>query len=63
MLELSWKGNRPLNLGTDGVITRTFLQDNDSIIMEGYCQGNGYRIGFGDCRGKILPPLILDFKS
>ncbi|XP_075678103.1 fumarylacetoacetate hydrolase [Dermatophagoides pteronyssinus] len=61
MLELSWKGNKPLNLGTDGVITRSFLQDNDSIIIEGYCQGDGYRIGFGECRGKILPPLIMDF--
>ncbi|CAH3154098.1 unnamed protein product, partial [Porites evermanni] len=53
MLELSWKGTKPLDLG-EGV-TRKFLQDGDEVIMTGYCQGNGYRVGFGECRGKILP--------
>ncbi|KAI7693525.1 hypothetical protein SSS_05784 [Sarcoptes scabiei] len=60
MLELSWKGTKPLHLN-DGVITRTFLQDNDTVLFEGYCQGNGYRVGFGHCDGKLLPPLIMDF--
>ena len=53
MLELSWKGTKPLDLG-EGV-TRKFLQDGDEVIMTGYCHGNGYRVGFGECRGKILP--------
>lgn len=53
MLELSWKGTKPLDLG-EGV-TRKFLQDGDEVIMTGFCQGNGYRVGFGECRGKILP--------
>lgn len=53
MLELSWKGTKPVDLG--GGITRKFLQDGDEVIMTGYCQGNGYRVGFGECRSKILP--------
>ena len=30
-------------------------QDGDEVILTGWCEGNGYRIGFGDCVGKILP--------
>jgi len=32
-----------------------FLQDGDTLMMKGYCQGDGYRIGFGEVTGKILP--------
>ncbi|HRK89681.1 MAG TPA: fumarylacetoacetase [Anaerolineales bacterium] len=53
MLELTWRGERPLQL-PDGE-TRTFLQDGDIVTMKGYCQGDGYRIGFGEVTGKILP--------
>ncbi|XP_003225949.1 fumarylacetoacetase [Anolis carolinensis] len=53
MLELSWKGTKAINLG-DGQ-TRKFLQDGDEVIITGYCQGKGYRIGFGECSGKVLP--------
>ncbi|MGH0161037.1 UNVERIFIED_CONTAM: hypothetical protein FKN15_050142 [Acipenser sinensis] len=53
MLELSWKGTQTIDLG-DGQ-TRKFLQDGDEVIMTGYCQGKGYRVGFGQCRGKVLP--------
>lgn len=52
MLELSWKGTKPLELGNGE--TRKFLQDNDEVNMIGYCQGEGYRIGFGDCKGKVI---------
>ncbi|KAK6475094.1 fumarylacetoacetase-like [Huso huso] len=55
MLELSWKGTKTIDLG-DGQ-TRKFLQDGDEVIMTGYCQGKGYRVGFGQCRGKVLPAL------
>ncbi len=55
LLELTWRGERPIQL-PDGE-TRTFLQDGDTITMKGYCQGDGYRIGFGEVVGKILPPL------
>ncbi|CAH0480145.1 unnamed protein product [Peronospora belbahrii] len=54
MLELSWQGSRDVALGDSG-ITRKFLQDGDTVIMTGFCQGDGYRIGFGSCEGKILP--------
>ena len=42
---------------------RTFLEDGDSIILKGWCQGKGYKIGFGDCEGTVLPSnwtLILE---
>lgn len=58
LLELSWKGTKPLSLN-NGAVTRTFLQDNDSIILEGYCQANNYRIGFGRCEGTIQPALTV----
>ncbi|EKS42571.1 fumarylacetoacetase [Afipia clevelandensis] len=53
MLELSWGGAEPLDLG-DGV-QRSFLEDGDSLTMRGWCQGNGYRVGFGEVEGTILP--------
>lgn len=57
LLELSWKGTKPLTLN-DGS-TRTFLQDNDEVILSGFCQGNGYRVGFGKCSGVLLPANTL----
>lgn len=54
LLELSWNGQKPLTLA-DGVTQRSFLQDGDSVTMRGWCQGNGYRIGFGAVTGKVLP--------
>jgi len=53
MLELSWKGTKPLKM-SDGT-ERKFIQDMDTIIMSGYCQKNKLRIGFGDCVTKVLP--------
>jgi len=53
MLELAWKGTKPV-LMNDGT-TRTFLQDGDTVVMKGYCEKNGIRVGFGEVRGKILP--------
>ncbi|KAK3598007.1 hypothetical protein CHS0354_042361 [Potamilus streckersoni] len=53
MLELSWKGTKPLDLGNG--ITRKFLQDGDEVIMTGYCERDGYRVGFGTCTGKVIP--------
>lgn len=55
LLELCWNGERPLRL-SDGS-ERTFLQDGDTVIIRGYAEKNGIRIGFGDCRGKILPAI------
>jgi len=53
MLELSWNGNRPLKMA-DGS-ERRFLEDGDTIIMKGHAEKNGVRIGFGECKGEILP--------
>ncbi|XP_045545422.1 fumarylacetoacetase [Salmo salar] len=55
MLELSWKGSKTVDLG--GGETRTFLKDGDDVTLTGYCEGNGYRVGFGPCAGTILPAL------
>ena len=57
MLELSWKGTKPLAL-LNGA-TRKFLQDGDEVIMTGCARGDGYVIGFGDCSGKVLPAIDL----
>ncbi|XP_061564221.1 fumarylacetoacetase [Cololabis saira] len=55
MLELSWRGSKSIDLG--GGKTRTFLNDGDKVTITGYCQGRGYRVGFGPCQGTILPAL------
>jgi len=57
LLELSWKGTKPLTL-KDGSV-RTFLKDGDEVILTGFCQTEGYRVGFGTCTGKLLPALNL----
>ncbi len=60
MLELTWRGQNPLQL-KDGS-ERKFINDNDSIIMKGYCKKDGIRIGFGECKSKLLPALDLKFE-
>lgn len=55
MLELSWKGTREVDLGNGEV--RKFIKDGDEVIVRGYCENNGLRIGFGDCAGKLLPAI------
>jgi len=53
MMELSWKGTKPLTLN-DGT-ERKFINDNDTVILRGYCQNEHVRIGFGECKAKLLP--------
>lgn len=55
LLELTWNGQKPIVLA-DGT-QRKFLADGDEVIMRGFAQKNGVRIGFGECNGKILPAL------
>jgi fumarylacetoacetase len=55
MLELAWKGTKPLKM-PDGS-ERSFILDNDTIIMKGYCMKEGLRIGFGEVSTKILPAV------
>ncbi|KAF0129394.1 MAG: fumarylacetoacetase [Bacteroidetes bacterium] len=53
MLELCWKGTKPIQM-KDGS-ERVFIQDHDTITMKAYAKKDGLRIGFGTCQTKILP--------
>ncbi len=53
MLELTWAGKEPITL-KDGS-TRIFFNDGDNVILNGYCENEEVRIGFGECTGKIFP--------
>ncbi len=53
MIELTWRGERPLVLN-DGS-ERKFIEDNDTVTLRGFCQKNGVRIGFGEVSTKLLP--------
>lgn len=56
MLELCWKGTKVIEL--EGGENRKFLQDNDEVIIRGYCSsGDVKRIGFGECSGVVLPSI------
>jgi fumarylacetoacetase len=54
LLELSWGGKEPIAIKGG---TRTFIEDNDTLTLRGAAQGDGYRIGFGECLGKVTPAL------
>jgi fumarylacetoacetase len=53
MLEISWKGTKPVAM-PDGT-ERKFVNDHDTVIMRGYSEKNGVRVGFGEVTAKILP--------
>jgi fumarylacetoacetase len=55
LLELARNGTQPLTLpsGED----RSFLEDGDEVIMSGFAQGEGFKVGFGEVTGKILPAI------
>ena len=55
LLELTWRGTEPIQL--DNGEKRIWLEDEDVISMTGWCQGDGYRIGFGEVTGQIRPAL------
>lgn len=55
MLELAWNGQKPLPM-PDGT-KRSFIEDGDSVIMKGHAEKDGVRIGFGECKGKILSSI------
>jgi fumarylacetoacetase len=55
MLELAWKGTRPLAL--TGGAQRRFLEDGDCVTFRAEARAAGHRIGFGECRGTILPAV------
>jgi len=51
LLEISWNGTEPVELASG--VKRTFLEDVDSLSFRGWCQGDGYRVGFGEVEGTI----------
>jgi fumarylacetoacetase len=53
MLELTWRGAHPLKLPNGE--TRKWLEDGDTLTLTGWAQGNGFRVGFGEVSGRILP--------
>lgn len=55
MLELTWNGQRPIKLN-DGT-ARKFIEDGDEVTIKGFAEKDGVRIGFGECRGKVLPAI------
>jgi fumarylacetoacetase len=52
MLELTWRGANPLKLSSGE--TRKWLEDGDTLLITGWCQGDGYRIGFGSVNGRVI---------
>ena len=54
LLELSWGGKEPFAIAGG---TRSFIEDNDTLTLRGAALGDGYRIGFGDCTGQVIPAL------
>lgn len=59
MLEIAWNATKPVTL--NGGETRSFIEDGDTVIMKGYSEKDGIRVGFGEVRGKVLPALNFDF--
>jgi fumarylacetoacetase len=55
MLELTWRGANPLTMANGE--TRKWLEDGDELTITGWAQGDGYRIGFGEVTGRVLPVL------
>ena len=55
MLELTWRGANPLKLPNGE--TRKWLEDGDELTITGWCEEDGYRVGFGEVAGRVLPPL------
>ena len=59
MLEIAWNATKPVTL--KGGETRSFIEDGDTVIMKGYSEKDGIRVGFGEVRGKVLPAINFDF--
>jgi fumarylacetoacetase len=55
LLEITWRGTEPLTLPGGG--ERRFLEDGDTVTMSAWCQGDGYRVGFGEVAGTVRPAI------
>jgi fumarylacetoacetase len=56
MLELAWRGSKPLVMAETGE-ERRFIEDGDTVAMTGYCRGKGFRVGFGTLENQVMPSL------
>lgn len=56
LLETTRNGAEPVTLA--GGVERGFLEDGDTVTMTGWCQADGYRVGFGEVSGQILPAIV-----
>ncbi|MEC5209539.1 fumarylacetoacetase [Psychrobacter sp. PL15] len=61
MLELAWNATKPITLNNGE--TRSFIEDGDTVIMKGYAEKEGVRVGFGEVRGTVLPALDFNFSD
>lgn len=52
LFERTSAGQNTINLGDRKL---RFFEDGDEVILSGFCQGDGYRIGFGECKSQIFP--------
>ncbi|WP_321968755.1 fumarylacetoacetase [Paraburkholderia tropica] len=55
LLEITWNAKNPVEL--KGGATRGFIEDGDVLTLRGWCQGEGYRVGFGECVGEVVAAL------
>lgn len=61
LLEITWNATKPLTLSNGE--QRSFMQDGDTLIIKGYCEKDGLRIGFGEVSGTVLPAVEFDFAA
>ncbi|WP_374668280.1 fumarylacetoacetase [Acinetobacter sp.] len=59
LLEITWNASKPFTLSNGE--ERGFIQDGDTLIMKGFCEKDGLRIGFGEVSGKVLPAVQFNF--
>ena len=59
MIELTWDGQKTISM-KDGS-ERKFINDNDTVIIRGFCQNDKVRVGFGEVSSKLLPAVNLKF--
>ena len=61
LLEITWNAAKPLTLSNGE--ERSFIQDGDTLIMKGFCEKGGLRIGFGEVTGKVRPAVAFHFSE
>ena len=59
LLEITWNATKPLTLSNGE--ERSFIQDGDTLIMKGFCEKGGLRLGFGEVTGKVRPAVAFHF--